>query len=83
MAKSDPGRPPEYRLRAFNKVTGKATNVGAGWANENGSVTIVLDPFVVLKQRAAFSFHLYKTDAPVRKPREKTDDGADGAGQTG
>ncbi len=76
MAKAESGRPPDYRLRAFNKMTLKATNIGAGWENENGSITIVLDPFIVLKQRATFTFHLYKSDAPVRKPREKTDDGA-------
>jgi hypothetical protein len=62
MAKADKGRPPDFRLRAFNKQTEKGHNVGAGWMSEDGTVTIVLDPFVVLRTKKDYSFHLFPAD---------------------
>lgn len=39
---------PTHRLKAFNKDTKKAMTVGAAWARDDGSISITLDPFVVL-----------------------------------
>jgi hypothetical protein len=44
------GRKPEYRLKALNKATGeKSRNAGAAWVNEDGSISIDVEPFVVLR----------------------------------
>lgn len=81
MAKREPGRAPDFRLRAFDKVAEKGHSVGAGWLSEDGTVTIVLDPFVVLRTRKNFSFHLFPADDPnwakMKKiaKKEKEDDG--------
>jgi len=43
------GRKPEYRLKALNKATDeKNRNVGAAWVNDDGSISIDVEPFVVL-----------------------------------
>lgn len=42
------GRTPEYKLHAMNKRTDEKSKVGAAWLNESGSISIVLDPFIVL-----------------------------------
>lgn len=47
MAKS---RIPEYKLSALNKRTGEKGDVGAGWRNEDGSISIKLNMHVVLRQ---------------------------------
>lgn len=42
-------RKPDYRLGAMNKATDEKANVGAAWINENGSISVVLEPFVTLR----------------------------------
>ncbi len=40
---------PDYDLAAMNKLTGdKNYRCGAAWKNDDGSISIKLDPFVVL-----------------------------------
>jgi hypothetical protein len=41
-------RKPDYRVAAMNKVTDDKSQIGAAWANKDGSITIVLDSFVHL-----------------------------------
>ncbi len=41
-------RKPDYRVAAMNKVTDAKNNVGGGWLNGDGSIAIVIDPFIVL-----------------------------------
>lgn len=41
-------RKPDYRLAALDKNTGHVGNIGAAWVNEDESITIILDSFVVL-----------------------------------
>lgn len=57
-------RPPEYRLKALNKVTNKKGAVGAGWLNQDGSISIVLDSFVVLSGQDDLLITLFKQDPP-------------------
>ncbi len=42
------GRKPEYRLKVKHKVTNQTAEQGAGWVNEDGSITIKLDLCAVL-----------------------------------
>lgn len=75
MAKSNAGRSPDFRLRAFDKVKEVGHTVGAGWLNEDGTVTIVIDPFVVLRPKKGYSFHLFPADdagwAKMKKTAKK------------
>lgn len=42
-------RKPDYRLAAMNKATDeKNHDVGAAWANPDGSISVTLRPFVTL-----------------------------------
>lgn len=41
-------RVPDYRLRVLNKETNQRATVGAGWLNENESISIRLDLCSVL-----------------------------------
>jgi hypothetical protein len=43
-------RKPDYKISALNKRTDEKGTVGAAWLNENGTISIVLDPFVTLTQ---------------------------------
>lgn len=42
-------RKPDYVLKVLNKDNEGRCNVGAGWKNEDGSVSIQLNPCVVLQ----------------------------------
>ena len=40
---------PDYRIGVLNKDTEeRASNVGAGWLNADGSISVVINPYVVL-----------------------------------
>lgn len=41
---------PHYRVAALNKGTEEKGCVGAAWINDDGTIAIVLDPFVSLTQ---------------------------------
>lgn len=46
---SPSGRRPDYVLRALNKRTDeRVTHLGAAWRNDDGSITLAIDRFVVL-----------------------------------
>jgi len=42
-------RKPDYRLKAMNKATDAKAEVGAAWSNPDGSISVVLNPFVKLE----------------------------------
>jgi hypothetical protein len=41
-------RKPDYKLKVLNKTTNQSAEIGAGWLNPNGSVSIVLNLCTVL-----------------------------------
>ena len=41
-------RKPDYRVAAMNKQTDMKSNIGAAWINEDKSISIVLNAFVVI-----------------------------------
>jgi hypothetical protein len=43
------GQLPDYRLSALNKSTDETRNIGAGWKQPNGRISIKLDAFTVLQ----------------------------------
>lgn len=41
-------RKPDYRAKAIDKLTDKKGTIGAAWSNADGSISLVLDPFISL-----------------------------------
>ena len=62
MAKSEKGRKPHYNLSCMNKKTGRRGNIGAGWNNDDGSITIVTNPSVVLTDNPDLVIRLFPND---------------------
>lgn len=42
------GRTPDYVVKAMNKENDRAHRVGAAWLNDNGSISVEIDEFIVL-----------------------------------
>lgn len=45
------GRKPDYNLWVANKESDQKGKAGAAWKNEDGSISIQLDPYVVIRGR--------------------------------
>lgn len=43
------GRKPDFWLKAMNPASKEKGKVGAGWRNEDGSISIDINAFIVLK----------------------------------
>jgi len=56
------GRTPDFVLKALNKETDKKGKVGAAWENDDRSVSISLDPFVVLSGQDSIVLTLFPWD---------------------
>lgn len=41
---------PTHRLKFLNKATEERGEIGAGWADDAGNITLVLNPMVTLRQ---------------------------------
>ncbi len=41
-------RKPDYNVSAMNKSTEEKGRIGAAWINQDGSISITLDAFIVL-----------------------------------
>lgn len=41
-------RPADYRVAALNKADGRKAQIGRGWKNTNGTISVVIDAFVVI-----------------------------------
>lgn len=59
-----PPRKPDYNVRAKRKASGESSFVGAAWKNENGSISVKIDPFVVLKGETDLLITLFPRDRP-------------------
>lgn len=63
-------RRPDYNLSAMDKKTGCKGPIGAAWKNEDGTITLKLNPFVVLETaRMELVVMLYPTNGG-EEPRE-------------
>lgn len=65
MSKS---RKPNYRLKTFDTKSEKNGRIGAGWLNDNGSISIVLDPAVVLGIQPNVAITLWPIEEGQREP---------------
>jgi hypothetical protein len=50
---------PTHRLKVLNKKTDASAEVGAGWINKDGSISITLNPCVVLKPKKELVYTLF------------------------
>lgn len=71
MADKPRGNVPTHRLRVLNKETDERGEVGAGWLNGDGSITIKLNMCVVLSQSQDVVLTLFPEDGrfPGKKHR--------------
>lgn len=64
-----PSRLPEYKLKALDKVTSQKSEVGAGWLNPDGSISIKLNLCVCLWQQANLVLTLFPNDRARSTPQ--------------
>lgn len=62
------GRKPNYNVGALNKRTDEKNSVGVGWANDNGSISIRLDPFITLTSSPDLVITLFIKDKDNGRP---------------
>lgn len=55
-------RKPDYVLKAYNKKSGTGRKVGAGWINDNGSISVAVDSFVFMANDPDISYTLWPED---------------------
>jgi hypothetical protein len=53
---------PTHRLKVMNKDTSQKAEVGAGWQNTDGSITIQINPCSVLNDDKKYVITLFPTD---------------------
>lgn len=59
---------PYYRLKVLQKSTQQTAHVGAGWLNEDGSITLRIDPCVNLVNNSDMVYTFFIID---EKPKVK------------
>ena len=65
-------RSPDYDLTFLDKTTSEKGRIGAGWDNDDGSISIVLNPCVVIQSRKDFNIRLFKRDHAFDGPKQKS-----------
>lgn len=76
------GRKPDYSVSALNPKTNLKGKVGAAWTNDDGSLQLKLDPFVVLKGEDDLLIRLFPTEkvpGAAAKPQQSSMDLKPGA----
>ena len=52
---------PDYRLKILNKKTDKSNqNAGAAWVNKDGSISLIINPCIVLDDDEDKVYTLFK-----------------------
>lgn len=65
------GRKPDFILQAKHKTTGRRNRkVGAAWRNAGGSITLHLEPFVVLECNPDVMLTLFPNDGTAESNQE-------------
>jgi hypothetical protein len=57
---SNGGRRPDYTIACLNKETDEKGDLGAAWSNEDGRITLVFNPFVVVPVGSQYVITLFK-----------------------
>ncbi len=70
------GRLPDYRIKALNKDTDERDYIGAAWQNDDGSIGLKFNPFVVVPVGSDFAITLFpQDDSFVTMVEERPRDG--------
>lgn len=65
MANRDtPGRRPDYNLNALDKNTEQKGRVGAAWLNDDGTIRVKINPWVVLTGGDSLVLTLFPSGEP-------------------
>ena len=62
---------PHYRLKFLNKRTEEHGEIGAAWLNEDQSISIVLNPLVVLSQSSDLVLTLFPVGGDYKWTRRR------------
>lgn len=65
------GKPPTHTLSFLNKDTQEKGKIGVGWHNPNGSISIKLNPMVVLQQPAEVILTLFPVSEYDKKSQRQ------------
>lgn len=65
------GRQPDFTLNALNKATAEKWKVGAGWKNADGSLSVKLNPFVVLTASTDLVLTMFPVNARDKAEYER------------
>jgi hypothetical protein len=68
----NPSRKPDYRVRVLHKTTNNKATVGAAWRNEDGSISIVFNPYVALPYDPDLVVRLFPCDVAAAAPEPET-----------
>lgn len=71
MAVFQKTKKPNYRLKFLNKRTEAHGEIGAAWLNEDQSLSIVLNPLVVLPQSPDLVLTLFPVNGDYQWTRRK------------
>lgn len=64
---------PDYRIGVLNKATDeRASNLGAGWLNADGTISVVLNPYVVLPTGKQYVITLFPVESSRATPVPST-----------
>lgn len=56
------GRKPDYWVKMMNKDTNEKRKIGAGWKNDDGSISIDIDCFTVISAHPALVITMFPID---------------------
>lgn len=59
-------RKPDFRVAAMDKTTDAKNNIGGAWLNEDGSIAVIIDPFIVLNGSRNLLITLFPNKEPSR-----------------
>lgn len=66
------GRKPDYNVHAMDKRTNAKARIGGAWVNPNGSISIVLNHFVVLEGNIDLVVTMFPNDRDETDREAKT-----------
>jgi len=55
-------RTPDYNVKAMNKATNEKARIGAGWLNEDNSISIALNSFTIIESNPNLLITLFPYD---------------------
>lgn len=60
------GRRPDWIVKCLNKENGDKGDLGVGWTNDDGSVQLIFNPFVVVPTARHYAIRVFKVDPNER-----------------